>query len=64
MNMIERTTVFGIPLDYYTDEEMRLLMDDWTGRKILDSKKWAEIITQARKRLNNNDSVADIGDKE
>jgi hypothetical protein len=62
--MIERTTVFGIPLDYYTDEEMRLLMDDWTGRKILDSKKWAEIITQARKRLNNNDSVADIGDKE
>lgn len=63
MNAIERTMAFGIPLDYYTEEEMRLLMDDWTGRKILDSKKWAEIITQARKRLNSNEPVADIGDK-
>ena len=63
MNAIERTMAFGIPLHYYTEEEMRLLMDDWTGRKILDSKKWAEIITQARKRLSNNEPVADIGDK-
>lgn len=63
MNAIERTTAFGIPLDYYTEEEMRLLMDDWTGRKKLDSDKWAEIITQARKRLNDNAPVADIGDK-
>ena len=63
MNAIERTIVFGIPLEYYTEEEMRLLMDYWTGRKILDSDKWAEIITLARKRLNDNAPVADIGDK-
>ena len=63
MNMIERHGAYGIPLHYYTEEEMRLLMDDWTGRKTLDSDKWAEIVTQARKRLNNNEPVADIGDK-
>ena len=63
MNAIERTIVFGIPLDYYTEEEMRLLMDDWTGRKKLDSDKWAEIIAEARKRLNDNAPVSDIGDK-
>jgi hypothetical protein len=51
MNMIERTMAFGIPLDYYTEEEVRLLMDDWTGRKILDSDKWAEIIRDARLRM-------------
>jgi hypothetical protein len=63
MNAIERHGAYGIPLHYYTEEEMRLLMDDWTGRKELDSDKWAEIITQARKRLNENAPVADIGDK-
>lgn len=63
MNAISRTEFFGIPLHYYTEEDLRLLMDDRTGRKILDSDKWAEIITQARKRLNDNAPVADIGDK-
>ena len=63
MNMIERHGAYGIPLHYYTEEEMRLLMDDWLGRKELDSDKWEEIITQARKRLNDNAPVSDIGDK-
>ena len=63
MNAIERTMAFGIPLHYYTEEEMRLLMDDWTGRKKLESYKWAEIVTRASKRLNSNEPVADIGDK-
>ena len=63
MNMIERTVVYGIPADFYTVEETRLLMDDIIGRKKLDQDKWAEIVTQARKRLNNNEPVADIGDK-
>ena len=63
MNMIERTIVYGIPADFYTVEETRLLMDDIIGRKNLDQDKWAEIIRDARKRLSNNEPVADIGDK-
>jgi hypothetical protein len=63
MNAIERTIVYGIPADFYTVEETKLLMDDIIGRKKLDQDKWAEIITQARKRLSNNEPVADIGDK-
>lgn len=63
MNMIERTVVYGIPADFYTVEETRLLMDDIIGRKKLDQDKWAEIVTNARKRLTNNEPVADVGDK-
>jgi hypothetical protein len=38
-------------------------MDDIIGRKKLDQDKWAEIVTNARKRLTNNEPVADVGDK-
>ena len=51
MNMIERTVVYGIPADFYTVEETRLLMDDIIGRKKLDQDKWAEIIRDARSRM-------------
>ena len=51
MNMIERTVVYGIPADFYTVEETRLLMDDIIGRKKLDQSKWAEIIRDARLRM-------------
>jgi len=63
MNMIERTIVYGIPADFYTVEETRLLMDDIIGRKKLDQDKWAEIIRDARKRQSDNEPVVDIGDK-
>ena len=62
MNMIERTIVYGIPADFYTVEETRLLMDDITGRKKLDQDKWAEIVSDARNRLDNNKPVENIGD--
>ena len=62
MNMIERTIVYGIPSDFYTVEEMKLLMDDHIGRKKLDQDKWAEIVRDARNRLDNNKPVDNIGD--
>jgi hypothetical protein len=49
--MIERTIVYGIPADFYTVEETRLLMDDIIGRKKLDQDKWAEIVRDARSRM-------------
>jgi hypothetical protein len=49
--MVERTIVYGIPADFYTVEETKLLMDDIIGRKKLDQDKWAEIIRDARSRM-------------
>ena len=63
MNASERKIVYGIPNRFYTNEEVKLLMDDLTGRKRIDKDMWATIIDAARKRLNSNEPVADIGDK-
>ena len=57
MNMIERTVVYGIPADFYTVEETRLLMDDIIGRKKLDQDKWAEIIRDARSRMAEKEKI-------
>ena len=57
MNMIERTVVYGIPADFYTVEETRLLMDDIIGRKKLDQDKWAEIVRDARSRMAEKEKI-------
>ena len=57
MNMIERTVVYGIPADFYTVEETKLLMDDIIGRKKLDQDKWAEIIRDARSRMAEKEKI-------
>ena len=57
MNMIERTVVYGIPADFYTVEETRLLMDDIIGRKKLDQGKWAEIVRDARSRMAEKEKI-------
>ena len=60
MNASERTIVYGIPNHFYTDEEVKLLMEDLTGRKKIDQDTWATIIDAARKRMHYNQRVTDI----
>jgi hypothetical protein len=57
MNASERTTVYGIDPVFYTDEEVKLLMDDIIGRKKLDQDKWAEIIRDARSRMAEKEKI-------
>jgi hypothetical protein len=64
MNASERTTVYGIDPVFYTDEEVKLLMDDLAGRKKLDQDQWAMIVDAARKRMHYNQRVTDIRDTE